>query len=91
MKNEMMKFVEVNFKIIKDNFYNSELDILSEIEYEDNYEMEYCRKILDDQMDIFTAGELVNIINERSLGVDLDSSELADLFNEIKFIQSGIR
>ena len=91
MKNEMIKFVEVNFNIIKDNFYNSELDILSEIEYEDNCEMEYCRKCLDDQMDIFTVGELINIINERSLGVDLDSSELEDLFNEIKFIQSGTR
>jgi hypothetical protein len=37
-------------------------------------------------MNISTAEELIDVINDRSIGVDLDSEEVIELFNMIKAI-----
>ena len=87
MKNEMIKFVSENFEVIKNNFYNSELNILEEI-FEDDGDIDdhnMLVEFLNNQMNVSTAEELIDVINERSIGVDLDDdSECEELFDMIK-------
>jgi hypothetical protein len=40
-----------------------------------------------DQIEVGNAEELIEVINERSIGVDLDSDEVIELFNMIKAIK----
>jgi hypothetical protein len=79
---EMVKFVSQNFDTIKANFIESELEMLDDIEAE---EEDYDN--LKSQMDVSSAEELINAINERSMGVDLeddmDASELFDMIKEL--------
>ena len=92
MKKEMIKFVEVNFEVIKNNFYNSEIEILEEIGEDEGEDMSDDIEFLTDQINVSTAEDLINVINERSISIDLDDEdELNELFDEIKFIFSGIR
>ena len=92
MKKEMIKFVEVNFEVIKNNFYNAEIEILEEIGDEEGEDMSDDIEFLTDQINVSTAEDLINVINERSISIDLDDEdELSELFDEIKFIFSGIR
>ena len=37
-------------------------------------------------MNVSTAKELIDVINDRSIGVDLDGEEVIELFNMIKAI-----
>jgi hypothetical protein len=88
MKNEMIKFVSENFEIIKNNFYKDELNILEEI-YEDEGDIDDYNMLvefLNNQMNVETVEELIDVINERSIGVDLDGDEVNELFNMIKAI-----
>ena len=90
MKNEMIKFVSENFEIIKNNFYKDELNILEEI-YEDEGDIDDYNMLvefLNNQMNVETVEELIDVINERSIGVDLDGDEVNELFNMIKAIIS---
>jgi hypothetical protein len=90
MKNEMIKFVSENFEIIKNNFYKDELNILEEI-YEDEGDIDDYNMLvefLNNQMNVETVEELIDVINERSIGVDLDGEEVNELFNMIKTIIS---
>jgi RecJ-like exonuclease len=90
MKNEMIKFVSENFEIIKNNFYKDELNILEEI-YEDEGDIDdhnMLVEFLNNQMNVETVEELIDVINERSIGVDLDGDEVNELFNMIKAIIS---
>jgi hypothetical protein len=79
---EMVKFVSQNFDAIKANYLDTELEILDDIEAE---EEDYSN--LNSQMDVSSAEELINAINERSMGVDLendmDASELFDMIKEL--------
>ena len=80
-KSEMIDFVEQNFDIIKDNFYKSEKEIIMDT---DGDETDISN--LEDQLSTATdAVSLIDIINERSIGVDLnDSEEAQELFDQIK-------
>ena len=87
MKSEMIKFVSDNFEVIKNNFLKDEMNILEEMfedEEIDENEFNYLSEFLINQMNVSTAEELIDVINERSLGVDLDSDEVNDLFDMIK-------
>ena len=80
-KSEMIDFVEQNFDTIKDNFYKSEKEIIMDT---DGDETDISN--LEDQLSTATdAVSLIDIINERSIGVDLnDSEEAQELFDQIK-------
>ena len=92
MKKEMIKFVSDNFKVIKNNFYNSEIEILEEMGEDEGEDMSDDIEFLTDQMNVSTAEELINVINERSIAIDLDNEdELSELFDDIKVIFSGTR
>ena len=87
MKSEMIKFVSDNFEVIKNNFLKDEMNILEEMfedEEIDENEFNYLSEFLINQMNVSTAEELIDVINERSLGVDLDSDKVNDLFDMIK-------
>ena len=87
MKSEMIKFVSDNFEVIKNNFLKDEMNILEEMledEEIDKNEFNHLSEFLINQMNVSTAEELIDVINERSLGVDFDSDEVNDLFDMIK-------
>lgn len=87
MKSEMIKFVSDNFEVIKNNFLKDEMNILEEMfedEEIDENEFNHLSEFLINQMNVSTAEELIDVINERSLGVDFDSDEVNDLFDMIK-------
>jgi hypothetical protein len=87
MKSEMIKFVSDNFEVIKNNFLKDEMNILEEMfedEEIDENEFNHLSEFLINQMNVSTAEELIDMINERSLGVDFDSDEVNDLFDMIK-------
>ena len=90
MKNEMIKFVSENFEVIKAQFLKDEMDILEEMfedEINNKEEFDHLSEFLIKQMNVSTAEELIDVINERSIGVDLDSDEVSDLFDMIKAIK----
>ena len=86
MKNEMIKFVEDNFELIKTQFLKDELEILNDCCGDDIVELNMLTEFLLDQIKIESAEELIDVINERSIGVDLDGNEVIELFNMIKGI-----
>jgi RecJ-like exonuclease len=92
MKKEMIKFVSENFEVIKNNFYKSELNILEEIlETEgDQNEFDFLVEFLNNQMNVSTTEELIDAINERSLGVDYDDEDdVNQLFDMIKALKEA--
>ena len=92
MKNEMIKFVDENFHKIKTQFLNDEIEILKEMLEDGVFDLndfESLKDYLIKQMNVSTSEELINVINERSIGVDLDSNESVELFNMIKAIIKG--
>jgi RecJ-like exonuclease len=92
MKKEMIKFVSENLEVIKDNFYKSELNILEDIlETEgDQNEFDYLVEFLNNQMNVSTTEELIDVINERSLGVDYDDEDdVKHLFDMIKALKEA--
>ena len=94
MKSEVIEFVEVNFELIKNNFYNYELEILNEMGEDEGEDMSDDIEFLNDQMNVSTAEDLIKVINERSLALDLDlcnEDELNELFEDIITICNGTR
>jgi hypothetical protein len=87
MKNEMIKFVNENFDVIKNQFLKDELEILDDCVGDDINEFNMLTEILLEQMEVLTAEELIDVINERSIGVDLDDVEVKELFDMIKAIK----
>ena len=79
---DMVDFVKQNFDVIKDNFYETEKDIIMNDDYGDETDIAN----LEDQLSTATdAVSLIDVINERSIGVDLnDSEEAQELFDQIK-------
>jgi CRISPR/Cas system-associated exonuclease Cas4 (RecB family) len=88
MKNEMIKFVSENFDVIKSQFLKDELEILDDV-CDDIVEFNMLSKFLFEQMEVSTAEGLIDVINERSIGVDLDDIEVEELFNMIKAIKEA--
>ena len=86
MKNEMIKFVEDNFEVIHIQFLKDELEILNDCCGDDIVELNRLKEFLLDQIKVESAEELIDVINERSIGVDLDGNEVIKLFNMIKGI-----
>ena len=85
MKNQLVNFVEVNFEEVKSFFYNQEREIIIEEFENDLIERDEYIKFLNEQMNVSTSIELLEVINERSLGVDLDSDdECEELFEMVK-------
>lgn len=92
MKKEMLKFVDENFEVIKSKFYNQERDLIVNDDYDDDEnEIEVLLDYLDSQIeDADSAEELIDVINERSLGVDYDNEDDANqLFDMIKAMVKG--
>ena len=87
MKKEMIKFVSENFEVIKAQFLKDELEILDDCFGDDIDEFNMLTEFLFEQMDVSTTEGLIDVINERSIGVDLDSDEVIELFNMIKAIK----
>jgi hypothetical protein len=83
--NEMIEFVNSNFEVIKDKFYQAEKEIIEELD-EDEDEIEEMIACLEGQMSgVFDTDSLIDLINERSIGVDLnDDDECEELFEQIE-------
>jgi hypothetical protein len=91
--NEMIEFVNSNFEANKDKFSSDEKEMLNELDdnfffdEEDNYLLHALNSGLDSAQDSIS---LIELINERSLGVDLeDDSDAINLFNMIKAIKEA--
>jgi hypothetical protein len=90
MKNEMIKFVSENFDVIKAQFLKDELEILDDNFGDDIIEFNSLTEVLFEQMNASTAEELIDVINERSIGADLDSEDdLNELFDMIKAMKEA--
>jgi hypothetical protein len=90
MKNEIIKFVDENFKVIKSQFLKDEIKNLKNECSEDDFELAIDLEYLHDQLEVSTAEELIDVINERSLGVDYDDeSDCAELFDMIKVMKEA--
>jgi len=83
--NEMIEFVNSNFEVIKNKFYQAEREILEELD-EDEHEIEEMIACLEGQMSgVFDTDSLIDLINERSIGIDLnDDDECKELFEQIE-------
>ena len=81
-----MNFVEENFEEVKTFFYNQEKEmIIEEFENESDEDRNEIISVLDEEINVSTSLELIEVINERSLGVDLNSDgECAKLFEMIE-------
>jgi hypothetical protein len=91
VKNEMIEFVSENFDVIKNQFLKDELEILAE-GFNDRGDFKDFISLINflvDQMNVSTAEGLIEVINERSIGVDLDDIEVEELFNMIKAIKEA--
>lgn len=89
VKNEMIEFVIENFDVIKNQFLKDELEILDDNFGDDIVEFNMLSKFLFEQMEVSTAVGLIDVINERSIGVYLDDIEVEELFNMIKAIKEA--
>lgn len=84
MKKEMIKFIEENFEVIKSQFLKDELEILSDCD-EDEDELD---SVYFEINFISKAEVLLEVINERTLGVDYDDEgDVNQLFDMIKAIK----
>jgi hypothetical protein len=83
--NEMIEFVNSNFEVIKDNFYQAEREIIEELDESDE-EIKEMINCLDEQMnEVIDTNSLIELINERSIGIDLnDEDECEELFEQIE-------
>ena len=82
MKNEMIKFVSENFDMIKNNFYESEIKMINNDDFCDEFDID---NLNSDFELINNVEELIDLINERSLGVDFnDEDDCEELFDMIK-------
>jgi len=87
MKKEMLKFVEENLELIKDNFYNSEESAIMNDDFCDEDDLVF---LIDELECISSAEELIDLINERSLGVDYDDEADAEqLFDMIQALKEA--
>jgi hypothetical protein len=90
MKKEMIKFVSENFEVIKAQFLKDELEILNDCFGDDQDELDELTEVLYEQLEVNSAEELLDVINEKTLGVDYDDEDDANqLFDMIKAIKEA--
>jgi hypothetical protein len=90
MKKEMIKFVEENFEVIKAKFLKDELEILNDCFGDDQDELDELTEVLYEQLEVNSAEELLDVINEKTQGVDYDDEDDANkLFDMIKAIKEA--
>ena len=88
MKKEMIKFVSENFEVIKAKFLKDELEILNDCFGDDQDELNELTEVLYEQLEVNSAEELLDVINEKTQGVDYDDEDDANkLFDMIKAIK----
>jgi hypothetical protein len=88
MKKEMIKFVSENFEVIKAKFLKDELEILNDCFGDDQEELDELTEVLYEQLEVNSAEELLDVINEKTQGVDYDDEDDANkLFDMIKAIK----
>jgi hypothetical protein len=87
MKNETLEFINEHFETIKSSFINDETQIIEELDLTEN-EILGLLIFLNKQMSsVENSLDLLQVINERSLGIDLDNDEeVEQLLNMIKNI-----
>ena len=88
MKSEILKFIDANFETIKEKFTRNETQIIEELgESESEVDTKHLLDFLAKQINVKSSLELLEVINDRSLGVDLDNDdEVKELFKMIKNI-----
>lgn len=81
----LYRFINTNFPEVKSNFLNSELEILSELDPEEQ-DIPYLTNILNLSIKkANTPNKLISLINDRSLGINLnDSEQRNELLRSIK-------
>jgi hypothetical protein len=90
MKKEMIKFVSENFEAIKAKFLKDELEILNDCFGDDQDELNELTEVLYEQLEVNSAEELLDVINEKTQGVDYDDEDDANkLFDMIKAIKEA--
>jgi hypothetical protein len=87
MKNKTLEFINEHFETIKSSFINDETQIIEELDLTEN-EISDLLIFLNKQMiSVVNSLDLLQVINERSLGIDLNNDEEVEkLFNMIKNI-----
>lgn len=87
MKNETIEFINEHFEMVKSSFINDEIQMIEELDL-NNGEILSLLMFLNKQMSsVENSLDLLQVINERSLGVDLDNDEEVEkLLNMIKNI-----
>jgi hypothetical protein len=90
MKKEMIKFVEENFEVIKAKFLKDELEILNDCFGDDQDELDELTEVLYEQLEVNSAEELLDVINEKTQGVDYDDEDdVNQLFDMIKALKEA--
>ena len=75
MKNEMIKFADENFELLKSNYYQIESDILNDLDESDE-EIEEMIQCLNEQIiEVNSTLDLIELINERGIGIDIDNED----------------
>jgi len=71
----MIKFVSENFEIIKNNFYQAEKDIIEELDENEDEIQEMIDELNNQINEVSDANSLLELINERSIGIDFDDED----------------
>jgi hypothetical protein len=88
MKNEMIKFVSENFDVIKNKYTQHEEEMIAgEVEYFDEDEILEFLSILENQMNVKTSKELIEVIRTRE---GMFNSNSYNFDNELFSILKGI-
>ena len=88
MKNEMIKFVSENFEVIKNKYTQHEEEMIAEeVEYFDEDEILEFLSILENQMNVETSEELIEVIRTRE---GMFNSNSYNFDNELFNILKGI-
>jgi hypothetical protein len=86
MNKLLNKYVSENFENIKSKFIRDEIQIIESLDIESS-EIKRLTEIMLNSMNISTTEELINVINERSIGIDLnDDIQCEELLNMLKNI-----
>jgi chromosome condensin MukBEF MukE localization factor len=87
MKNETLEFINEHFETIKSSFINDETQIIEELDLSNDETLGLLIFLNKQMISVVNSLDLLQVINERSLGIDLDNDkELEQLLNMIKNI-----
>ena len=87
MKNETLEFINEHFETIKSSFRNDETQIIEELDLSNDETLGLLIFLNKQMISVVNSLDLLQVINERSLGIDLDNDEeVEQLLNMIKNI-----